>query len=185
MAFVQENFTLDGGEIDPRSIVELNSYDDRNYYVRTVDGEHEYTIKVHNGVESGRPGLLAAQSAIMRHLNAHGVSAPVPIKRIGNSSRSCGKVRVWQKTSLSSCSPSGERAEISARACMPRVDLDTWRYRRARRAWCTHGFLRGVGEFWARWPTLESFQHRRRSVAHMGQRQRSERSRPRTCRGRS
>lgn len=80
VAFVRANFTLDGGDIDDSSVVELNSYDDRNYYVRTTDGSREYTLKVHNGVESRRPALLAAQSAMMRHLDAAGVPVPVPVK---------------------------------------------------------------------------------------------------------
>ena len=80
VAFVRANFTLDGGDIDDSSVVELNSYDDRNYYVKTTDGSREYTLKVHNGVESRRPTLLAAQSAMMRHLDAAGVPVPVPVK---------------------------------------------------------------------------------------------------------
>ena len=55
VAFVNENWTLPGGAIDAGSASELNSYDDRNYYARTEDGTHAYTLKVHNGVESARP----------------------------------------------------------------------------------------------------------------------------------
>ena len=74
--------TLDapGGAIDAGSASELNSYDDRNFYARTEDGTHAYTLKVHNGVESARPGLLSAQTAMMRHLQAHDVPAPVPMR---------------------------------------------------------------------------------------------------------
>ena len=80
VAFVNENWTLPGGAIDAGSASELNSYDDRNFYARTEDGTHAYTLKVHNGVESARPGLLSAQTAMMRHLQAHDVPAPVPMR---------------------------------------------------------------------------------------------------------
>ena len=85
IAFVRAHFTLAGGDVDESSAKELNSYDDRNYYVRVVDGT-EYTLKVHNGVESQMPNLLAAQSGIMRHLNAHGVPAPMPVSPTSVSS---------------------------------------------------------------------------------------------------
>lgn len=79
IAFVRTAFHLPGGDIDESSAKELNSYDDRNYHVCVADGT-EYTLKVHNGVESQMPSLLAAQSSIMRHLNANGVPAPLPIR---------------------------------------------------------------------------------------------------------
>ena len=80
VAFVNANWTLPGGAIDASSASELNSYDDRNFYARTEDGTHAYTLKVHNGVESARPGLLSAQTAMMRHLQKHNVPAPVPMR---------------------------------------------------------------------------------------------------------
>ena len=164
VAFVQENFTLDGGEIDPKSIVELNSYDDRNYYVRTVDGEHEYTIKVHNGVESGRPGLLAAQSAIMRHLNAHGVSAPVPIKTNAGKLLEgvAAKVKGVAEDIAFLLLPLPESAQKFQRAHAVRVL--TWIpgviAERGARVVHTPKFLRDVGEFLGKMAkALESFQH--------------------------
>jgi hydroxylysine kinase len=80
VAFVNENWTLPGGAIDLASVYELNSYDDRNFYARTLDGTHAYTLKVHNGVESARPGLLGAQTAMMRHLQENNIPAPVPMR---------------------------------------------------------------------------------------------------------
>mmetsp|Transcript_16908 Transcript_16908/g.41720 ORF Transcript_16908/g.41720 Transcript_16908/m.41720 type:complete len:438 (-) Transcript_16908:45-1358(-) len=89
IAFVRTRWKLtsgDGvdiyGDIDDASATELNSYDDRNFRVRVTNGatHTQYTLKVHNGVESQMPQLLAAQSGIMRHLNSHGVPAPMPVR---------------------------------------------------------------------------------------------------------
>ena len=80
--FVRANFVLPcGGEIDASTAKELNSYDDRNFYVRT-DAGVEYTLKVHNGVESQNKPLLDAQSAMMRHLTASGVTCPCPVPTV-------------------------------------------------------------------------------------------------------
>ena len=77
--FVRANFVLPcGGEVDASSAKELNSYDDRNFHVRATSGA-EYTLKVHNGVESQNQPLLDAQSAMMRHLTASGVKCPCPV----------------------------------------------------------------------------------------------------------
>ena len=77
--FVRASFVLPcGGEVDASSAKELNSYDDRNFHVRATSGA-QYTLKVHNGVESQNQPLLDAQSAMMRHLTARGVKCPCPV----------------------------------------------------------------------------------------------------------
>ena len=78
--FVNQNWTLPGGPIALSSVRALNSYDDLNFFAETTDGTHRYVLKVHNGLESQRSGLLAAQTAMMRHLTRHGVVAPVPMR---------------------------------------------------------------------------------------------------------
>ena len=68
VAFVNANWTLPGGAIDASSASELNSYDDRNFYARTEDGTHAYTLKVHNGVESARRSRPGANSRRARRV---------------------------------------------------------------------------------------------------------------------
>lgn len=78
--FVNQYWTLPGGPIALSSVRALNSYDDLNFFAETTDGTHRYVLKVHNGLESQSSGLLAAQTAMMRHLTRHGVVAPVPMR---------------------------------------------------------------------------------------------------------
>ena len=127
----------------------------------------------------------------MRHLNAHGVSAPVPIKTNGGETPrgSCGKGQGCGRRHRFPLAPLPESAQKFQRAHAVRVL--TWIpgviAERGARVVHTPKFLRDVGEFLGKMAkALESFQHPgAEPMAHMGQRQRSERSRPRTCRGRS
>ena len=58
---------LFGHTIEPGSIKELDSYDDRNFYYRRAasEGGDEFILKVHNGVESVKPAFIEAQNEAM------------------------------------------------------------------------------------------------------------------------
>lgn len=55
---------------------ELDSYDDRNFYVELANGK-QFTLKIHNGVE--REAILDAQNKMMLHLAGKGVMCPQPV----------------------------------------------------------------------------------------------------------
>ena len=65
-------------------VKEMESYDDRNFYLKgTIVGcadVKEFTLKVHNGVESDTPIVLEAQNAILTHLSDAGFDVPTPMK---------------------------------------------------------------------------------------------------------
>mmetsp|Transcript_167 Transcript_167/g.466 ORF Transcript_167/g.466 Transcript_167/m.466 type:complete len:372 (+) Transcript_167:719-1834(+) len=79
LSFIQLTYTLPDNGLDPASLTPLSSHDDLNFRAHTTTSLHAYVLKIHNGVASQNPALLAAQSAAMRHLNAHGVPAPAPV----------------------------------------------------------------------------------------------------------
>ena len=79
--------SLFGLNVERESVRELDSYDDRNFYVRgTFNGGAEqeeqrpraFTLKIHNGVESADRGILEAQNGIMAHLHGKGFRVPHP-----------------------------------------------------------------------------------------------------------
>ena len=166
VAFVNEHWTLPGGAIDAGSASELNSYDDRNFYARTEDGTHAYTLKVHNGVESARPGLLSAQTAMMRHLQAHDVPAPVPM-RTNASLNFIGSINEKSKRPVHDDVAYLElpqaSGEIGARR-LHAVRVLTWLpgeiAERSARVRHTPEFLRDVGAFLGKMASaLSSFSH--------------------------
>ena len=166
VAFVNEHWTLPGGAIDAGSASELNSYDDRNFYARTEDGTHAYTLKVHNGVESARPGLLSAQTAMMRHLRAHDVPAPVPM-RTNASLNFIGSINEKSKRPVHDDVAYLElpqaSGEIGARR-LHAVRVLTWLpgeiAERSARVRHTPEFLRDVGAFLGKMASaLSSFSH--------------------------
>ena len=55
---------LFGLTAEPDSLKELDSYDDRNFLLRTAAGE-QFVLKVHNGVESQVPAFIEAQNEAM------------------------------------------------------------------------------------------------------------------------
>ena len=63
------------------SAKQLESYDDKNFCLRgrLRGGEPaQYTLKLHNGVESVNVPAMEAQNAIMLHLEAQGFCVPAP-----------------------------------------------------------------------------------------------------------
>lgn len=73
--------------IDIETVKELDSYDDRNFYIRVddqndQDDQKEYTFKVHNGVESDRPSELDAQNQLLLHLQANGITCCSPVAAV-------------------------------------------------------------------------------------------------------
>ena len=163
VAFVNAHWTLPGGAIDALSASELNSYDDRNFYARTEDGTHAYTLKVHNGVESARPGLLSAQTAMMRHLQAHDVPAPVPM-RTNASLNFIGSINEKSKRPLHDDIAYLELPGAAGRARLHAVRVLTWLpgeiAERSARVKHTPEFLRDVGAFLGTMASaLSSFSH--------------------------
>lgn len=79
-------FQLYGHAPEMSSIKELDSYDDRNFYYRTM--EHaEFVLKVHNGVESEQPAFIAAQNAAMACVQAApGLWSPSPCLSLSGNS---------------------------------------------------------------------------------------------------
>lgn len=160
IAFVRAHFTLPGGDVDESSAKELNSYDDRNYYVRVADGT-EYTLKVHNGVESQMPQLLAAQSGIMRHLNSHGVPAPMPVSPTagtGTGTASSDDARDWAFLELPLKSSGEDASRLHA------VRVLTWIQgeiaEQSERVVHTPAFMRSIGAFVGHVSkALDSFHH--------------------------
>lgn len=57
-------------------VKELDSYDDRNFYLRTQEGE--FVLKVTNSVETANLPLLEAENKAMLFLKNHGVNCNVP-----------------------------------------------------------------------------------------------------------
>ena len=55
---------LFGLTAEPDSLKELDSYDDRNFLLRTASGK-QFVLKVHNGVESQVPAFIEAQNEAM------------------------------------------------------------------------------------------------------------------------
>ena len=161
--FVNSHWTLPGGAIDSSSASELNSYDDRNFYARTEDGTHAYTLKVHNGVESQRPGLLSAQTAMMRHLQAHDVPAPVPM-RTNASFDFIGSINEKNKRPVHDDVAYIRLKTAAGIARMHAVRVLTWLpgeiAERSARVKHTPEFLRDVGAFLGKMASaLASFSH--------------------------
>jgi hydroxylysine kinase len=107
---------LFGLTVEVGKVKELESYDDRNFYVcGTIDGSkevNEYTIKVHNGVESDNSVILEAQNAILTKLSDAGFSVPtptptsaseliayteLPLKQTGKPKRHAVRLLAWVK----------------------------------------------------------------------------------------
>tara|TARA_B110000977_G_scaffold165607_2_gene212928 strand:+ start:6457 stop:7710 length:1254 start_codon:yes stop_codon:yes gene_type:complete len=169
VAFVNANWTLPGGPIDPKSVKQLNSYDDRNFFGVTVDGVHSYTLKVHNGVESVNTGLLAAQTAMMRHLQKHGVPAPVPMRSnksidyIGSINDANMKKPIHDDVcflELESVQTDSEHTKSRFHAVRVLTWLEGELAERSKRVVHNPEFLRDVGVFFGKMSVaLKSFQH--------------------------
>lgn len=65
--------------IECRKIAALESYDDQNFFVESVDGA-KYTLKIHNGVESDNTDVLDAQVAMAELLRREGINCPWAIE---------------------------------------------------------------------------------------------------------
>ena len=64
----------------PSSVKIFDSYDDKNFFLRSASDGREYVLKVHNGADSGCDGedFLDAQNAVLVHLDEAGFACPVP-----------------------------------------------------------------------------------------------------------
>lgn len=76
----KELFGLSVDTTSDSSVKELDSYDDRNFYVRaTREGiEREFVLKVSNSDDSANRELLDELNAVMIHLDKNGIRCPVP-----------------------------------------------------------------------------------------------------------
>ena len=80
-------------------IIELNSYDDRNFHVRVSENsENEniskispdgYVLKVLNSLDSEYENAIDAQNALILHLHDKGISTPRPLMSIDHCTKSC------------------------------------------------------------------------------------------------
>jgi hypothetical protein len=72
--------------VDVSSMKNLDSYDDRNFYLRaTPAGESqpkEYSFKVHNGVDSDAPETIAGQNELLSFVFSKGFFCPCPVKAL-------------------------------------------------------------------------------------------------------
>ena len=76
---------LFGLTVEPDSLKELDSYDDRNFLLQTASGE-QYVLKVHNGVDSQRPAFIEAQNEAMGCArNIPGLWCPWPCLSVRDS----------------------------------------------------------------------------------------------------
>lgn len=74
------------------SVKELNSYDDRNFFVKVKDDSvlpnvsdrcpHGYLLKVLNSLDSKASALIDAQNQMMLYLSQHGILCPRPVQNI-------------------------------------------------------------------------------------------------------
>eukprot|EP00927_Polykrikos_kofoidii_P023530 TRINITY_DN2164_c0_g2_i1.p1 TRINITY_DN2164_c0_g2~~TRINITY_DN2164_c0_g2_i1.p1 ORF type:complete len:378 (+),score=60.08 TRINITY_DN2164_c0_g2_i1:72-1205(+) len=69
---------LFGFELVKDKVKQLESYEDVNLYLRTVDGS-QYIFKTHNGVESDKRDFLVGTNELLLHLREHGIVAPYPV----------------------------------------------------------------------------------------------------------
>ncbi len=71
-------------QIDLANVKSLDSYDDRNFYVRQVNGDGkttgEFTFKIHNGVESDAQAIIEGQSLVGVTLAENGINSSCPQK---------------------------------------------------------------------------------------------------------
>lgn len=65
----------------PKSIVEINSYDDRNYIIKT-ENQQQFVLKVTNSVDTAVPGLIEGQNEMMLHLLEKRMNVPEVIKNV-------------------------------------------------------------------------------------------------------
>jgi len=72
---------------------QLDSYDDANFRIEDADGG-KFTLKVHNGVESGQPKVLEAQIGMAAHLKAADIACPAAKPTTGGAPYARCDVRV-------------------------------------------------------------------------------------------
>lgn len=76
-------------------VTELNSYDDRNYYVlsaelhenrhATVLSKHGYVLKIVNSLDSKKGRVIDAQTEMLIYLNQQNISCPLPVKNLNGT----------------------------------------------------------------------------------------------------
>ncbi len=60
---------------------DLESYDDRNFYIKSDHGA-EYVLKVHNGVDSGKVPFVESQIHALFRLSFHGIQCNQPVRTL-------------------------------------------------------------------------------------------------------
>ncbi|XP_063700973.1 hydroxylysine kinase [Culicoides brevitarsis] len=67
-------------DIKPLEIVELNAYDDRNYWIkRSVDGDSDCVLKVTNNIDSKCLDMIKAQTNLLKYVSERGFKCPEPL----------------------------------------------------------------------------------------------------------
>jgi hydroxylysine kinase len=79
-------YGLDIHDENREAVKELDSYDDRNFYIcgmlPSSDRVQHCLLKIHNGVESDRLDQLQSQNEVMIYLSSKGFVCPYPIKGV-------------------------------------------------------------------------------------------------------
>lgn len=66
--------------ITTQEIVELNAYDDRNYWIKlSKDGSSDCVLKVTNNLDSKCLDMIEAQTNLLKHLSQKGFKCPEPL----------------------------------------------------------------------------------------------------------
>ena len=94
LAIVKESFAK-GKDCQVEIVKELDSYDDRNWWMRI--GGADYLVKIHNGVESGdavnaieakkQDSVIHFQYAVMKALKENGIASSFPVHLLEDPNR--------------------------------------------------------------------------------------------------
>ncbi|KAB0799254.1 hypothetical protein PPYR_07134 [Photinus pyralis] len=72
--------------IVPKSLIELNGYDDKNYKVvvhnPNSNNDDQYVLKLMNSWDSQNVALVEGQNSIMLFLNSNGITCPKPVMNV-------------------------------------------------------------------------------------------------------
>jgi len=79
-------------KVSPEKMKKLDSYDDQNFYCRSNDGA-EYTLKIHNGVESDTWRFIWMQNELLSHISKT-FPCPKPVPCFSGQMRAYGQFHV-------------------------------------------------------------------------------------------
>jgi len=89
--------------LEVTSVKELNSYDDRNFFIKVKDDSvlpdpndkcpHGYLLKILNSLDSKSGALIEAQNQMMLFLNQHGILCSKPVKNVEQKLMALAKIK--------------------------------------------------------------------------------------------